>query len=91
MNMSAGVESDILAAQAGQFGEPQPRLYRQQQKRVIAPTTPRAQVRCGEQRFNLLARQMAHLIAWATLAGDREDALDLGGMHRCFERGVVEE
>lgn len=47
--MRADAEDEILAGEARDLGHAEPRLDRDEEERVIAPTTPGALIRRGEQ------------------------------------------
>ena len=62
--------------------DPQPRLRGQQQQSVITPSQPCAAIRTGQDRFNLGPGEKLKLSLVASLARDREQALNLGAMGR---------
>jgi len=90
-NMSSRPESEIIACQAAHFRLTKPGLRRDQEKRVIAPSEPSALIRCGEQRLDLRTGEEVHLGPCKAFAGNSQNALDLGGMGRRFERGKPKE
>lgn len=70
--------------------DPQPRLRGQQQQSVITPSQPCASIRTGQDRFNLGPGEKLKLSLVASLARDREHALNLGAMGRLLERCISE-
>src|ERR1035438_2618612 len=58
---------------------------------MIAPSEPGALVGCSEQCLNLRTGEEVHLRACKTLAGNSQNALDLGGLGRRFERDIPKE
>jgi hypothetical protein len=58
---------------------------------MVAPPRPCGPIGCRKQGFDLFARQMADLLAGASLAGNRQDALDQARMTRRFKGGVLKE
>ena len=47
-HVRASSQDDVLAGEAGHFGDAQPGLDRHEKKRMIAPAKPRALVRGGQ-------------------------------------------
>lgn len=73
------------------ISDPQPRLRGQQQQSVITPSQPCAAIRTGQDRFNLGPGEKLKLSLIASLARDREHALNLGAMGRLLERRISKE
>jgi hypothetical protein len=90
-DVSTRTDCDILAFEPGHFGQTQTRLYRYQEKRVIAPAEPGALIGSGEQGIDLLTREEADQGPREALAGDGKHTLDLRGMGGCLEGRVTKE
>lgn len=58
---------------------------------VITPSQPCAAIRTRQDRFNLRPGEKLKLSRVASLARDREHALNLGAMGRLLERRISEE
>ena len=91
MNVSTGAETDIVGFQTGHLGQPQAGLHREQQQGMVAPPGPRLLVWRRKQSIDLRSGQVTHLGARVSLAGNRQNPLDLAGVIRQFEGGVLEE
>jgi hypothetical protein len=84
-------EDDIGTGESGHFGQPEPRLHRHQEKRVIAPPEPGARIGGREQRVDFRAGERVHQGPREALAGDGQHPVDLRGMSRRLEGGVPKE
>ena len=58
---------------------------------MIASPGPGRLIRCGQQGIDLWAGQEIDQGSSEALAGDREHALNLGGMLGCFEGGIAKK
>ena len=82
---------DVLAAQPGQLGDPQPGLDRGQQQRVVAAAGPDVTVGRGEQRVDLLVGEVGDERAVESFGGEREHPLDHRGIFGVLERRVAKQ
>ena len=87
----AGTESDVLAGQAGEFGDAQAGRDRGQEQRVVASAEPRGPVRGGEQRSGFFFGEVVDSAAVVAFGRDREHPGDHGGVFGVAERGVSVE
>ena len=87
----AGTESDVLAGQAGEFGDAQSGLDRGQEQRVVSPAGPGVWVRGGEQRFGFFFGEVVDQRVVESFGRDREHPFDHGGVFGVAERGVSVE
>jgi hypothetical protein len=87
----AGPEPDVLAVQAGEFGDAQAGLDGQQHQVTVSPPFPASLIGRGEQRVDLGGGQERHDPLVAAFGGNREHALDEQCMLGMAQRGVGEQ
>src|SRR5207302_2061952 len=90
-NVSTDAERDIPACQPGHFRQTKPRLRRYSKEGVVAPAEPAALIGRGEQCLDFRTGEEMHQCPRKALAGNGQDALDLGSMVRHFECGIPKE
>ena len=90
-HVCARPEVDGIPVEAGQLGEAQARLGRDQQQGVIAAAKPCRPIGRGENRLDLGARQEMHLPLVVALARYREHTLDQRAVCRLLEGHEPEE
>ena len=76
-------EPQVLAAQAGEFGDAQPGLDRGQQQRVVTPAGPGVAVRCGERCLHLVGGEEVDQRAVESFGGDRESRAIMSACSGC--------
>jgi hypothetical protein len=75
MDMGAGSQDDILAAQTSQLGNPEPRLSREQKHRPIAAPNPGGGIRDRQHSVDLFPIEEFDGPTFVTFAGHREYSL----------------
>jgi hypothetical protein len=89
--MGTAAEHHRVPVEIDDLRDPQPRLHGQQQQSVIAPSQQCATIRAGQDRVNLGSAEKLKLAFVASLARDREHALNVGAIRRLLERRISEE
>ena len=90
LNVWAGAEVRVLAAQAGELCDAQPGLDRERQQRVVATADPAGAVRRGEQRVDLFRGEVGDDCAVEPFGRDRDHARDQRGVLGVAQRGEAE-
>ena len=80
LDVRAGAEVHVLAAQAGELGDAQPGLDREGQQRVVATADPAVAVRRGQERVDLLGGEVGDDRAVEAFGRDGEHAADQRGV-----------
>jgi hypothetical protein len=91
MDMGAGSQDDILAAQTSQLGNPESRLSREQKHRPIAAPNPGGGIRDRQQSVDLFPIEEFDGPTFVTLGGHREYSLAEQRMGGLLERHVLKE
>jgi hypothetical protein len=91
MDMGAGSQDDILAAQANQLGNPEPRLNREQEHRPIAAPNPTGGIRDRQQSVHLFPIEEFDGPTFVTFGGHREYSLAEQRMGGLLESHILKE
>src|SRR5437879_3476014 len=75
VDMSASSQDDILAAQANQLGDPEPRLDGKQKHRSIPAPNPDGTIRCCQQSVDLFPVEECDGPTFVAFGGHRQDSL----------------
>src|SRR5579875_718536 len=90
-DVSAGPEVQIVEAQGGEFGDSDAGLEHEHQQRVVTTTEPGAEVRRGQQRFDLGFVQVVDDVPLVAFGRDRHHPGDRVRVLGVFQRGVAVE
>jgi len=91
VRVSTDTEVDVGDGQAGQFGDPQPRLGRQDEHRVVTPPGPGPPVGRGQERVDLLLCEPGDQLALQRLVGIASTRWIVAACSGCRKRGVAEQ
>ena len=91
LEVSSGPEANVLAAEAGELGDPQPGLYGDCHQGVVAPTGPAVAVGGGEEGFALGVGEERNVAAVAAFGWYGQHAGDEGGVLGVAEHGEAEQ
>lgn len=89
--MSARAEEEIIPLEAGDLRQTQAGLHGDQEKGVIASSSPCRSIRCGQQCIHFRSGQETDERSGEAFAGNGKNTLNLSGMFRRLEGRIAKE
>src|SRR5271167_2995053 len=80
VDVGPGFELDISAGQPGQLGSPEPGFDRHLQQRAVSSPGLGAQIRCGQDGFDLVVGEVGDDGVVTKFGGNGQDSLDVFGV-----------